>query len=217
MEARSTSRRSWAVRRGRFVRGATTSSNCPRTRPEGAFEKKGGRIKASIAAPDLEKNLRQIVKDHTAGDPMREEVVWTYLSSTEIAERLQGMGDARGPRYRPPSAGRNWASTNAKPKRPKPWATPPFRNEQFEKIAQLKQHYLDSANPIISMDTKKKELLGAFFRAGRAWSDGVHAVFDHDFPSFCRRQDYPAWLVRPQTQRRPCHPRQQPRHQSICL
>ena len=33
----------------------------------------------------------------------------------------------------------------------------PFRNEQFENIAGLKAEYLDSDNPIISMDTKKKE------------------------------------------------------------
>ena len=35
-----------------------------------------------------------------------------------------------------------------------------YRNEQFENIAELKQQYLDSPNPIISMDTKKKEFIG---------------------------------------------------------
>ncbi len=60
--------------------------------PKDGFEKKGGRKKASFAAPDLENNLRQVVADHTAGDPMREDVVWTYLSSTEIAHELDRLG-----------------------------------------------------------------------------------------------------------------------------
>ena len=39
----------------------------------------------------------------------------------------------------------------------------PDRNAQFENIALLKQGYLDAGEPVISMDTKKKELLGAFY------------------------------------------------------
>jgi hypothetical protein len=61
-------------------------------KPKVGSGKKGGRKRASIAAPDLEENLRQVVRDHTAGDPIREEVVWTYLSSTEIAARLDRWG-----------------------------------------------------------------------------------------------------------------------------
>ena len=34
------------------------------------------------------------------------------------------------------------------------------------------------------MDTKKKELLGEFFRDGQSWSNGANGVFDHDFPSY---------------------------------
>ena len=40
------------------------------------------------------------------------------------------------------------------------------RNEQFEHIAALKATYQAAGNPIISMDTKKKEHLGNFYRAG---------------------------------------------------
>lgn len=152
-------------------------------KPRGAFEKKGGRNKASIAAPGLEENLRQVVRDHTAGDPMHEEVMWTYLSSTEIAGCLDRMGTPVGPdTVRRLLA--NLGFRKRQSEKTQAMGNTPFRNEQFEKIARLKQQYLDSPNPIISMDTKKKELLGAFFRAGRAWSDGANAVFDHDFPSF---------------------------------
>ena len=60
----------------------------------------------------------------------------------------------------------------------------PDRNRQFENIARLKQEYLGSDNPIVSMDTKKKELIGDFYRAGHLLTQGVIETFDHDFPSF---------------------------------
>jgi Rhodopirellula transposase DDE domain len=58
------------------------------------------------------------------------------------------------------------------------------RNEQFEYIATLKQKYKDEGLPILSIDTKKKELLGNFHRKGTYYDKGVRKVFDHDFPSF---------------------------------
>jgi hypothetical protein len=60
----------------------------------------------------------------------------------------------------------------------------PDRNRQFENIARLKQEYLGSDNPVVSMDTKKKELIGDFYRAGHLLTQGVVETFDHDFPSF---------------------------------
>jgi len=47
------------------------------------------------------------------------------------------------------------------------------RNRQFENIARLKREYLGSDDPIVSMDTKKKELIGNFYRAGRLLTQGV--------------------------------------------
>jgi hypothetical protein len=57
------------------------------------------------------------------------------------------------------------------------------RNAQFENIAKLKQRYLEAGQPVISMDTKKKEMLGNFYREGV--TDGVEPtiVNDHDFTS----------------------------------
>ena len=59
----------------------------------------------------------------------------------------------------------------------------PFRNVQFENIAWLKAEYLESDDPIISMDTKKKEHLGNFCRDGRRYAAKAIKTFDHDFPS----------------------------------
>ena len=133
--------------------------------------------------PALEDNFIQVVSDHTAGDPMREDVVWTYLSSTEIADRLARLGTPVGPdTVRGLLEEFGFAKRQAE--KTKIMREVPFRNEQFENIARLRNQYLDSPNPIISMDTKKKEHLGNFFRAGRAYSTGPNATFDHDFSSF---------------------------------
>jgi hypothetical protein len=57
------------------------------------------------------------------------------------------------------------------------------RNAQFEKIAQWKQEYLVTGKPVISIDTKKKELLGTFYREGVTDAVEPTVVNDHDFPS----------------------------------
>jgi hypothetical protein len=59
----------------------------------------------------------------------------------------------------------------------------PNRNAQFENIARLKKEYLSAGLPVISMDTKKKELLGDFYREGKAYTDETIEVNDHDFGS----------------------------------
>lgn len=155
----------------------------PEDEAQGRVRKKGGRKKASCACASLDENLRRIVADHTAGDPLQENVTWTYLSSTEIAQRLQRMGTPVCPDTVRGLLG-EFGFHKRKAQKSKVMGEVPLRNEQFENIARLKRQYLASPNPIISMDTKKKELLGEFFRAGQSWSNGANAVFDHDFPSY---------------------------------
>ena len=130
----------------------------------------------------MEENLREIIRDHTAGDPAQEAVVWTYLSPPEIAQRLQTQGT-------PVCADTvrdlldEWGFVQRKAQKRIAMGATPFRNEQFENIARLKAEYLDSDNPILSMDTKKKEHLGNFYREGKLYTTGVIETFDHDFPS----------------------------------
>ena len=57
------------------------------------------------------------------------------------------------------------------------------REQQFDYIAQQKERFLEDRLPIISVDTKKKELVGNFKNAGRLWSDRPRPVNDHDFRS----------------------------------
>jgi len=62
-------------------------------------------------------------------------------------------------------------------------ATSPERNEQFEYIAQLRERYAQEGYPIISVDTKKKELVGLFKNTGSSWGRQSIPVNDHDFRS----------------------------------
>jgi hypothetical protein len=56
------------------------------------------------------------------------------------------------------------------------------RNRQFEHIAEKRSDFRTSGDPRISVDTKKKELLGPFKNPGRAWCQEAAKVNDHDFP-----------------------------------
>lgn len=58
------------------------------------------------------------------------------------------------------------------------------RNAQFENITRLKADYQVAGNPIMSMDSKKKEYIGNFYRDGQAYTQQTLLAFDHDFNSF---------------------------------
>jgi arginine repressor len=62
-------------------------------------------------------------------------------------------------------------------------ATSPERNEQFEYIEHLRESYAQEGHPIISVDTKKKELVGLFKNPGTTWERQSIPVNDHDFRS----------------------------------
>lgn len=57
------------------------------------------------------------------------------------------------------------------------------RAAQFERLAELRKWYIDRGWPVVSVDTKKKELLGKFARDGKSWTDGQLDAWDHDFGS----------------------------------
>ncbi len=59
----------------------------------------------------------------------------------------------------------------------------PDRNRQFELIADFRKRFEDAGYPILSMDMKKKELIGNFRNEGRAWSREPEDVNQHDFRS----------------------------------
>src|SRR4051795_6073818 len=156
-----------------------------RGRPgHGSFSKKGGGRKRLIEIdPAIEANFHKVLEDHTAGDPMRLEVKWTNLSRRQIANRMADLGTRvsrdvvsqllRKHRYRRRKA----------PKKTTMGPRHPDRNAQFEKIARLQKKYLKAGLPVVSMDTKKKELIGNFYRDGVIDTQETIEVNDHDFGS----------------------------------
>jgi hypothetical protein len=113
---------------------------------------------------------------------MQEDVRWTNLSRRAIARAVTALGTPISHHI----AGR-WLRVNGFRRRQMQKKTTMGshvnRNAQFERIAALKLEFANAGNSIISIDTKKKELLGSFFRAGKLESKAPILVNDHDFPS----------------------------------
>ncbi|MCD4655113.1 ISAzo13 family transposase, partial [bacterium] len=65
-------------------------------------------------------------------------------------------------------------------------STTPERNEQFEIIKFLRDEFITAGEPSVSVDTKKKELIGLFINSGRTWCHEAKKVKDHDFRSEAR-------------------------------
>jgi hypothetical protein len=113
---------------------------------------------------------------------MRQEVRWTDLTYDQIAGHLAEAGTPVSvPVVKQLLRKHGYAKRKAQ--KSKAMGSHPDRNQQFENIARLKREYLASDDPIVSMDTKKKELIGNFYRAGHLLTQGVIETLDHDFPS----------------------------------
>lgn len=132
--------------------------------------------------PELPKIFAQVVENHLAGSPTDESVKWTGLRPFELRQRLklhnyevsdyivhQLLDDAGLKR-------RSYLKAVTMDK-------VPGRNDQFERIAMLKERFLDTGMPVLSIDTKQKELLGNFHRPGQYYDKAHRKVNDHDFKS----------------------------------
>jgi hypothetical protein len=95
--------------------------------------------------------------------------------------------DALGHRISPPTVGRLLKrlhySLKANRKERETGSDTPERDAQFQHIAEQRQRHQDAQLPVISVDTKKKELIGDFKQAGRDWCREPERVNVHDFPS----------------------------------
>lgn len=120
--------------------------------------------------------------EFTAGDPMRQGVLWTNLSRREISRRLREMGTPASRHVvRKLLIKSGMGQRTARKK--KSMGAHPDRNAQFEKITKLKAQYAANGEPVISIDTKKKELIGNFSRDGHTLTQAPVDTLDHDFPS----------------------------------
>jgi hypothetical protein len=122
-----------------------------------------------------------MIEPETAGDPMSKQK-WVRSSLRHLSQRLEEVGH----RISPPTVGRILRklgyALHVNVKRQEASAAHPDRNTQFAYIQAQKESFQAANCPIISVDTKKKELIGNFKNAGRAWTEQPEAVNAHDFP-----------------------------------
>jgi hypothetical protein len=142
----------------------------------------GGRKQVIEKQADINEVFLSILKEHTAGDPMDEKVKWTNLTKADIAAELAKTG-FKVSRNIVKKLLKNHDYVKRKPLKKKAAGGHVNRNAQFERIAELRRSYEAEGNPVISVDTKKKELIGNLSRHGKIYTTETIEVFDHDFPS----------------------------------
>jgi hypothetical protein len=145
--------------------------------------------RAKKKCPHLLAALEDLLHDSVAGDPMTG-LKWTHKSIRTLGAALRrrrlpcGHGlvarllRARG--YSLRTNRKHLAGTHD-----------PQRDRQFRYLARVRRWYLGRGLPVISVDTKKKELVGNFKNPGRCRRRHSRAVLDHDFPSWARGPGIP--------------------------
>jgi transposase len=144
----------------------------------------GGRKSYQIHWAEIDEKFLQVLRNHTAGDPMDETVRWTNLRLKEIVKALREDHGIRVSKWvvRKLLKKHNYRRRKAQ-KRCTAKEDIPYRNEQFENIARLRAEYEAAGNPVLSLDTKKKEHLGNFYRDGHLYTLEEIRTNDHDFTS----------------------------------
>lgn len=129
------------------------------------------------------------MQDATAGDPISG-LKWTHKSTRKLAAALRRQGFAIGPDTVARLLREQNFSLRTNRKR-LAGTHHPERDRQFRYLARLRRLYLTKGFPVISVDTKKKELVGNFKNRGRCWRHEPRDVLDHDFPSAARGRGIP--------------------------
>ncbi len=133
--------------------------------------------------------LTGLLQDATAGEPMGG-LRWTHKTTRNLAAALTRRGVpvghvtvARLLRAQKYSLRSNRKRLGGK--------KDPYRDRQFRLLGRRRRRFQRQGWPVISVDTKKKELIGNFKNQGRTWRREDRDVLDHDFPTLARGRGYP--------------------------
>lgn len=141
---------------------ATPIGPKPRVRTQG-----GGRKKLIAKDPTLLPDLEALVDTGSRGDPMSP-LRWTCKSTPRLAQELRAQGHAVSQRTvcdLLTTLGYSLQST----RKTREGGNHPDRDAQFQHIAHQVTQYQTTGDPVISVDTKKKELIGDFKNGGQEW------------------------------------------------
>jgi transposase len=141
---------------------ATLAGPKPRVRTKG-----GGRKKLITKDPTLLKDLDALVDTGSRGDPMSP-LRWTCKSTPRLAKELQERGHAVSQRTVCDLLAKLGYSLQST-RKTREGGNHPDRDAQFQHIANQVAQYQTAGDPVISVDTKKKELIGDFKNSGQEW------------------------------------------------
>jgi len=141
----------------------------------------GGRKRLTEMDPGLRSALEQLVEPTSRGDPMSP-LRWTCKSTVNLAEALTRQGHPVGP-WTVGMLLREAGYSLQSNRKTKEGSGHPDRNAQFEHINTTVQQFQQRGQPVVSVDTKKKELVGPFKNGGREWQPKgePEEVLVHDF------------------------------------
>jgi DDE family transposase len=126
-----------------------------------------GRKLAELKDPDIEPALERMLSDEVAGDPMGCQK-WVRSSLRHLSKHLKEQGHQAGISTVARLLRKMGYSLRVNKKK-QAGAQHPDRDQQFRYIAVLKAQFLGEGLPVISIDTKKKELIGNYRREGESW------------------------------------------------
>jgi hypothetical protein len=172
-------------RRRTVSKGAKDVSGLSKAETEQRMRRPGGgRQSYQETWVDIDEKFLHVLSDHTAGDPMDETVRWTDLSVKEIGQWLRDEPKINVSKsvVRPLLKKHNYRRRKAQ--KQQTMKRVKNRNEPFETLQRLKAEDEAAGNPMVSMDTKKKEQWGTFYRDGHVYTLEALTTYDHDFGSF---------------------------------
>lgn len=143
----------------------------------------GGRKGYEEQHPNINEQFLDVLREYTAGNPMDEKEVWTDLTPDEIAKHLEQKHRVKVSKTVIKKLLKKNHYRRRKAQKMKTMKTVAHRDEQFQNIRRLVKEYITAGEPVISFDTKKKEYLGLFYRAGRLYTREWLLAYDHDFNS----------------------------------
>lgn len=143
----------------------------------------GGRKRLEESDRGFARALERIMDENTAGDPMSL-LRWTNKSTSRIADELTRLGHPASDETVRRKLGEMDYSLQANRKSLE-GSSPAERDEQFHYINRLVKGFVRRGEPVLSVDTKKKERVGNFKNAGRMWrpKGKPTEVNIYDFPS----------------------------------
>jgi hypothetical protein len=142
----------------------------------------GGRRPLTRSDPGLLEALERLIDPATRGDPMSP-LRWTCKSTAKLAEELTRQNHPVSDRTVAMLLKHNGYSLQAN-RKTQEGASHPDRNAQFEYINRRVVAFQKRGQPVVSVDTKKKELVGEFKNSGEEWlpQGQPEKVKVHDFP-----------------------------------